>query len=135
MVITMVGRTVVQSELHRFPAAADHLGVWERTCAVLCSVLNLEFHPGHLRESEPTDLCRTYCFPRICKDLFFIAGGFFGAFATGIKCLLVSRMLSGIALGISEARHRSSEYRVGWLVAQGCSVFVCAHIVCLCTCD
>eukprot|EP00439_Symbiodinium_sp_Y106_P084106 s176_g24.t3 len=35
------------------------------------------------------------------SDLFFIAGGFFGAFATGIKCLLMSRMLSGIALGIS----------------------------------
>ena len=37
------------------------------------------------------------------QDVFFLFGGLAGAFATGIKCLLVSRVLSGVALGISEA--------------------------------
>ncbi|CAJ1394500.1 unnamed protein product [Effrenium voratum] len=37
----------------------------------------------------------------VISDVFFMAGGIFGAFAIGIKCLLLSRLLSGIGLGIS----------------------------------
>mmetsp|Transcript_54684 Transcript_54684/g.127537 ORF Transcript_54684/g.127537 Transcript_54684/m.127537 type:complete len:545 (-) Transcript_54684:191-1825(-) len=37
----------------------------------------------------------------ILSDVFFFSGGLIGTCATGIRCLLVSRLLSGIALGIS----------------------------------
>jgi hypothetical protein len=38
---------------------------------------------------------------RMAQDAFFIFGGLFGALAGGIKFLLISRLLSGIGLGIS----------------------------------
>jgi len=37
----------------------------------------------------------------VISDVFFFFGGVFGAFAGGIKALLMSRLLSGIGLGIS----------------------------------
>ena len=41
----------------------------------------------------------------MAQDAFFIFGGLFGALAGGIKFLLISRLLSGIGLGISVSWH------------------------------
>ena len=53
------------------------------------------------------------------KDIFFVTGGLFGGFAAGIKGLLMSRLLSGIGLGISASRRKISALRLqslsfGW---------------------
>ncbi|CAE8681185.1 unnamed protein product [Polarella glacialis] len=80
---------------------------WQGDClnsrinsGLINAILYLGAAAGALLTGRPF-MARGARFQLIVSDWFFIVGGLVGACAMGFQCLLVSRILSGVGLGIS----------------------------------